>query len=211
MKLRNLVFLLASLFILGTIALANVYTSGIPIPLTTPLGGTGIITNPTAGGLVFGASTSAQGYTAAGTAGQLIQSAVAGTPTWTSTPGSGTALTSLTANHHLSGGSVPGIAAGPGGDATATVTMTTGSTDYDGQISVVAAGTPSASAIVCTVTFASTYTTQPFAVISAANANTELLTADIFVNTSATTLTINVGTTALVSGTTYLWQYHVAH
>lgn len=211
MKLRNLVFLLASLFILGTIALANVYTSGIPIPLTTPLGGTGIITNPTAGGLVFGASTSAQGYTAVGTAGQLIQSAAAGTPTWTSTPGSGTALTSLTANHHLSGGSVPGIAAGAGGDATATVSMTTGSTDYDGQISVVAAGTPSANAVICTVTFASTYTTQPFVVFSPANNVTDLLAADIYVNSAAGSFTLNVGSVALSAGSTYLWQYHVAH
>jgi hypothetical protein len=211
MKLRNLVFLVASLFVIGTIALANVYTSGIPNPLTTALGGTGITTNPTPGALVFGATASTQGYTAAGTTAQIIQSAGAGTPTWTSTPGSGAAFTSITANHHLSGGSTPGIAAGAGGDATATVSMTTGSTDYDGQISVVAAGTPSANAVICTVTFATTYTTQPFVVFCPSNINSELLATDIYVNTAAGSFTMNVGSVALSAGTTYLWQYHVAH
>ena len=54
-------------------------------PVTTALGGTGVTTAPTAGAIVYGVTTSTLGYTAAGTSGQVLASAGAGTPTWTST------------------------------------------------------------------------------------------------------------------------------
>jgi hypothetical protein len=80
-------------------------------------GGTGIATAPTAGSVVYGASTTAQGYTAAGTSGQVLISGGAGSPTWSTNIGGnaanvtgtvavangGTGSTSLTANNVLLG------------------------------------------------------------------------------------------------------------
>lgn len=58
-------------------------------PLAAPLpvasGGTGVATATAAGGVVYTASTTAYGTTAAGTSGQFLQSAGAGAPTWSST------------------------------------------------------------------------------------------------------------------------------
>jgi hypothetical protein len=62
----------------GAIDLTTKVTNTLP----TARGGTGIATNPTPGGVGYGASTSAQGYTTAGTAGQILHSGAAGSPTW---------------------------------------------------------------------------------------------------------------------------------
>jgi hypothetical protein len=51
-------------------------------PVTTALGGTGVTTAPTAGGVVYGATTSTLGYTAAGTSGQPLLSGGAGAPSF---------------------------------------------------------------------------------------------------------------------------------
>ena len=56
-------------------------------------GGTGTTTAPTQGGVIFGSSTSAYGSTAAGSSGQLLQSAGTGTPTWITATNSNTAST----------------------------------------------------------------------------------------------------------------------
>jgi hypothetical protein len=50
--------------------------------LTTSKGGTGITTNPTVGGVAYGATTSTYGVTAAGVTGQVITSTGASAPTW---------------------------------------------------------------------------------------------------------------------------------
>lgn len=58
-------------------------------------GGTGTSTAPTAGAVAYGASTSALGYTAVGTSGQVLLSGAGGTPTWsTNIAGSAAGLTS---------------------------------------------------------------------------------------------------------------------
>jgi len=57
-------------------------------------GGTGQTSNFVAGGAIYGASTSAQGCTAAGTAGQVLTSAGASAPTW-SNPVTATASESV--------------------------------------------------------------------------------------------------------------------
>jgi hypothetical protein len=58
-------------------------------------GGTGTSTAPTAGAVAYGATTSAIGYTAVGTAGQVLISGATGTPTWTTNiAGSAAGLTS---------------------------------------------------------------------------------------------------------------------
>lgn len=56
-------------------------------------GGTGTSTAPTQGGVIYASSTSAYASTAAGTSGQLLQSAGTGKPTWITATNSNTAST----------------------------------------------------------------------------------------------------------------------
>jgi hypothetical protein len=67
-------------------------------------GGTGQSAAFVAGGIVYGSTTTALAVTAIGTTGQVLTSAGAGTPTWT-TPTTGT-VTSITAGTGLSGGTI---------------------------------------------------------------------------------------------------------
>ena len=67
-------------------------------------GGTGQSSAFVAGGVVYGASTSALAVTPIGTSGQVLTSAGAGTPVW-STPTTGT-VTSITAGTGLTGGTI---------------------------------------------------------------------------------------------------------
>jgi Chaperone of endosialidase len=62
-----------------TLGSGTVYNGGT---IGYDYGGTGTTTAPVAGAVVYGASVTAQGYTAAGTAGQLLQSNGASAPTW---------------------------------------------------------------------------------------------------------------------------------
>jgi hypothetical protein len=72
-------------------------------------GGTGQSSAFTAGGIVYGSTTSALAVTPIGTTGQVLTSAGAGTPTWT-TPATGT-VTSVTGTAPVvsSGGATPAI------------------------------------------------------------------------------------------------------
>ena len=72
-------------------------------------GGTGQSSAFTAGGIVYGSTTSALAVTSIGTTGQVLTSAGAGTPTWT-TPTTGT-VTSVTGTSPVvsSGGATPAI------------------------------------------------------------------------------------------------------
>jgi len=72
-------------------------------------GGTGQSSPFVAGGIAYGSSTTALGVTPIGTAGQVLTSAGAGTPTWT-TPATGT-VTSVTGTSPIasSGGATPAI------------------------------------------------------------------------------------------------------
>lgn len=74
-------------------------------------GGTGTTTFPTAGAVVYGASTTAQGYTVAGTAGQLLKSNGAEAPTWVD-------ASTLTVSHATTAGSATtATSAGTAGSA----------------------------------------------------------------------------------------------
>ena len=59
-------------------------TTGVTGTLPYGNGGTGTATAPTAGAVVYGASSTTQGYSAAGTAGQPLVSGGTGAPTWSS-------------------------------------------------------------------------------------------------------------------------------
>ena len=108
----------------GVVAYANSPNGSIYVKQTTPLavsastlvgtvavsnGGTGQSSALVAGAVVYGASTTAMGVTAAGTAGQVLTSQGSGTPTWT-TPTTGT-VTSVTGTSPVvsSGGNTPAI------------------------------------------------------------------------------------------------------
>lgn len=72
---------------IGTAANKGVYTgtNGVLTAGTIPIaaGGTGA-TSTTAGGIVYGSSTTAYGTTAAGTSGQYLKSNATSAPTWAS-------------------------------------------------------------------------------------------------------------------------------
>ena len=93
-------------------------TSEVTGALPVANGGTGTTTAPAAGGMIYAASTSAYGSTAAGTSGQSLLSGVAGAPTW-GTPASATTATTATnvaggvagAVHYQSGVGTTGFSA----------------------------------------------------------------------------------------------------
>jgi len=64
----------------GAATLASI--SGLSTPLSVAQGGTGQASALVAGGIMFGSSTTAEGVTAVGSSGQILRSAAAGTPTW---------------------------------------------------------------------------------------------------------------------------------
>lgn len=105
--------------------------------LTVARGGTNAST-VTAGGVVFGASASAYGSTAVGTAGQLLQSGGVGTPIWVnqSTIAAGSAVTATTTTN-LSGGAAGSL---PYQSAASTTAMLAAGTS---SMVLVSGGTPS--------------------------------------------------------------------
>ena len=108
-----------NLSLTGTVAIAN--------------GGTAGTATPTAGAVPYGTGT-AYGFSAAGTTGQVLTSAGAGTPTWT-TPTTGT-VTSVTASSPIasSGGATPNLSLGTvpiaNGGTNSTATPTAGAIVY---------------------------------------------------------------------------------
>jgi hypothetical protein len=112
-------------------------------------GGTGIATAPTAGSVVYGASTTAQGYTAAGTSGQVLISGGTGSPTWsTNIAGNAANVTGTVAvaNGGLGITTTPSNGQIPIGNGTnytaATITAGTGITvtNGSGSITIAASG-----------------------------------------------------------------------
>ena len=96
----------------SAVSLVNDVTGTLPIAN----GGTNSTATPTAGAVVYGTGT-ALAYTAAGTTGQVLTSATAGTPTWsTPTTGTVTAVSVASAN---------GLAGTSSGGATPALTLST--------------------------------------------------------------------------------------
>jgi hypothetical protein len=84
-------------------SVVNADTLVLTNDLAIAYGGTNSSATPTAGAVPYGTGT-AYGFSAAGTAGQVLTSQGAGTPTWT-TPTTGT-VTSITAGTGLTGGTI---------------------------------------------------------------------------------------------------------
>jgi hypothetical protein len=148
--------------------------------------------------------------TAAGTAGQLLQSAGNAIPTMTSTPGSGTSLTSITATHQIGGGTAPTVAAGAGAGTSPTVSIAGHDTDF--SITLTTGTTPTGTnAVIATVTFGTAYASAPYPQLSALNANASGLAAALtepYSTTTTTTYVLNSGTTGLAGATQYIWSVH---
>jgi hypothetical protein len=101
-------------------------------------GGTGQSSAFVAGGIAYGSSTSALGVTPIGTIGQVLTSAGAGTPTWT-TPATGT-VTSVTGTSPIasSGGATPAISiADAAADGTTKGAAAFNASDFDAAAGVV--------------------------------------------------------------------------
>jgi hypothetical protein len=137
------------------------------IPVTTAQGGTGVTTAPTAGSVVWGATTSTLGYTAAGTSGQPLLSGGSGTPTWgtLSVGAGGTGSTTLTANNVLLGNGTSAlqvVAPGTSGNVlTSNGTTWVSSTPAGGGVTSAVAGTGiSVSSSTGAVTFTNTGVTS---------------------------------------------------
>jgi hypothetical protein len=98
-----------------------------------------------------------------------------------------------------------------GGTGNGSVTPTMAGAQNGGTISFTTTGTPAASATVATVTYSSPFPTGSAVVLYPANAATALLTgaSGVSVVGSTTGFTITSGTTALVTGTAYAWNYQV--
>ena len=122
----------------GTITLAGT--------LATANGGTGGTATPTAGTIPYGTGT-ALGYSAVGTAGQVLTSGGAGVPTWTTVTGTGT-VTSVAQS--FTGGliSVSGSPITAAGTLALTVAGTSGGVPYfSGSATWASSGVLTASAI----------------------------------------------------------------
>jgi hypothetical protein len=105
------------------------------------------------------------------------------------------------------------IAAGAGAGTSPTVAIVGYSSDISGWFTVTTGSTPTASVIVATLTFGTTYTFPgPKCIIAPANAATAALAGTATVNvfpadTTSTTISPRVGSTALAASTAYEWSY----
>jgi hypothetical protein len=145
--------------------------------------------------------------TAAGSAGQLLQSG----PSFTSTPGSAGALTSITVGHLISAGTAPTVAVGAGAGTGSPSASITGH-DSAHQVTV-NTGTVASGGVVCTITFGTAYGSAPGAIVfSPANASAAALTGLTMVYVSSpgsTSYSLTSGTTGVSSSSTYIWNVMV--
>jgi hypothetical protein len=140
----------------GIATFINSSTGKIYVKQTTPLavpasiitgtlgidhGGTGQSSALVAGSVVYGASTTAMGVTAAGTSGQVLTSQGAGTPTWT-TPTTGT-VTSVTGTAPVvsSGGNTPAISMAAATTSVNGYLTSTDWTTFNGKQALLVSGT----------------------------------------------------------------------
>ena len=163
------------------------------------------LTNGGGGGICYLAAGVLNAITA-GTAGQLIQSGGGGAPTWTSTPGSGTALTSITAQKSISAGTSPSIAGGGTLGSGGTVAFVGTAHDESGQITITA-GTGATAAVVTLTYGNAAYAAAPNPVFSAANSAAAGLITQAYISSQSTTaFALTLGALA---ATTYIYNYIV--
>ena len=104
----------------------NVHNIGVSGTLAVGNGGTGTNTAPAAGGVIYGASTSAYGCTAVGSSGQLLQSGGTGKPTWITATNANTASTIVKrdSSGNFSAGTITATLNGTASSLTTALTLT---------------------------------------------------------------------------------------
>jgi hypothetical protein len=146
-----------------------------------------------------------------GTAGQLVQMNGTSAPSATSTPGSGTALTSITAVHQIAGGTAPTVAAGAGAGTGGSPAATITGHDTDFAVTLTT-GTAAATGVIFTATFGTAYGSAPYIHVTPGNANAAgLMTAVLapYATSTTTTMVLNSGTTGITAaGAQYIWYVH---
>jgi hypothetical protein len=120
-------------------------------------------------------------------------------------------VTPSTIRYRVIGNGIPTISGGTGAGTSPTLTVS--GNDGAMQVSILTGAAPVAGAVVGTVTFNKAFGSSPKVIFSPANAATALLSGASMVymdtNGSTTTFTINAGSVALITLTTYLWNISV--
>ena len=116
----------------GKIGLATHVSGTLPIAN----GGTNSTATPTNGGVVYGTGT-AQAYSTAGTSGQVLTSAGAAAPTWTTATSANTAsaIVQRDASGNFSAGTITAALSGNASTATSATTATTATNQSGGTVS----------------------------------------------------------------------------
>lgn len=161
------------------------------------------------GAPLYVGSSGAMMLGASGTAGQLYQAG--GPPSFTSTPGSGTSLTSITATHQIAGGTAPTVAVGAGAGTGGSPGATIAGHDTDFAVTLTT-GTVIGTGTIFTVTFGNAYTTAPYVQVTSGNAAAAALMGGAtqwYPTSTTTTMVLNSGTTGLTAaGAVYVFNVH---
>lgn len=162
-----------------------------------------------AGGVMYGTTSqfATSALSAAGTSGQILQSTGTTAPTWTSTPGSGTALTSISATKAITTGISPTIAGGGTIGSGGTVAFNGTAHDESGSFTVTA-GTGATAAVV-TLTFgAAAYANAPNVVVMPASAAAAAIAGATYISSQGTgSFALTLGT--LIGASVYTFSYLV--
>lgn len=111
-------------------------------------------------------------------------------------------------NHLKGSGSTPTGAVGAAAIGTTGSSITITGNDFSFNISLTTGSIALTTGVLATVTFAATYGTAPRAIISPSNGTSAALTGTnmVYLTKSATVITLNSGSVALLPATTYSWD-----
>lgn len=111
--------------------------------------------------------------------------------------------------HIISGGTTPGIAAGPAAGTSPSLSIT--GTDTAGTITLTTGTSPAAGAVAVTVNFASNFASAPVVVFSPTNPGASSLSgaSAVYVTPGTSSFTLSTWSGGLTASTLYQWSYHV--
>jgi Pectate lyase superfamily protein len=114
-----------------------------------------------------------------------------------------------TARHIITNPKIAGYSPGPGEGNGGSRNVSGG--DVAGKIVINTGSATAKNSIIGTLSFSNKYRSAPYVVLTPGNANAAALSggAAVFVTTTAATLVLNSGSTALTPSAQYVWYYHV--
>jgi hypothetical protein len=169
-----------------------------------------------ANGILYGTNSGYGAFASTNPAtnvGGLIQNNGGGTiPSSTLTPGSSTALTSITVTHQIAAGTVPTVVVGAGAGTGGSPGATIAGHDTDFAVTVTT-GTVIGTGVIFTVTFGTPYTTTaPYVQVTSGNPAAAALMGGAtqwYPTSTTTTMVLNSGTTGLTAaGAVYVFNVH---